>query len=146
MSRIRPVTVDEYLQIIEIAKEIHAQKAEPIPSFHNSKKHELESCLQTPFTGFGGKLFYKGFIHKASMLFYLLARNHVMANGNKRLACLCLSYFCFINNRFLVIPENVFYDLAKETVLASEEDKDTTILKIEKTVLKYITVLPKHLR
>ncbi|QQG42451.1 MAG: Fic family protein [Candidatus Giovannonibacteria bacterium] len=44
----------------------------------------LESCLATPFHSFGGKSAYKGLIGKASMLFYLLVKNHPFQNGNKR--------------------------------------------------------------
>lgn len=143
MSKLVPLTVDQFLSLVVFAQEIHKQKDEPIPSFHHSKINELESCLKTPFGGFGGRLFYKGLIPKASMLFYLLARNHVMGNGNKRLACLSLSFFCFINNKHLFLPDNIFYDLAKYAVLAKEDDKDETIRKIEKTIRKYIKPLQK---
>src|ERR1044071_4851799 len=118
--RISPLTVTEFLVVLEFAKKIHAEKEEPIPSFHESKINELESCLQTPFQSFGGISLYKGLVNKASMLFYLLARNHVLSNGNKRMACLCMSFFCFKNGYHLLIPEQVLYHLAKYTVMAKE--------------------------
>lgn len=136
--RIVPVTISEYLEILELAQEIHKEKDEPIPSFQASKSNELDSCLKTPFTSYMGVLLYKGFIRKASMLFYLLCRNHVLVNGNKRLACLCLSWFCYKNHHNLEIPQDEFYNLAKETVLASEDDKAKTLKKIEKAILKYL--------
>ncbi len=136
--RIKPLTVFEYLQLLDYAKNKHVERDEPIPSFQQSKINELESCLQTPFQGFGGVLFYKGFIKKACMLFYLLSRNHVLTNGNKRLACLCLSYFCYRNGYILFIPEFIFYRLAKETVLADENNKEKTIKAIEKTIKQYL--------
>lgn len=72
------------------------------------------------------------------MLFYLFARNHVLANGNKRMAIQCLSYFCFKNGYELNIPEEEFYELAESTLLAKEEDKDATLKKIRKTVQRYL--------
>lgn len=137
-KKLRQVTVTEFCLLIEFARDLHSLKNEPIPSFQNSKLPVLESCLQTPFTGFEGLLFYRGLIHKASMLFYLLARNHVLTNGNKRLACLTTSYFCFLNGwNINKIPDEVFYQLAKDTVLANENDKRTTIKKIEKVINEF---------
>lgn len=116
---------------------MHKSREEPIPQFQNSKLPELESCLCTPFQGFQGFLFYRGLVHKASMLFYLLARNHVLSNGNKRLACLCTSFFCHLNGYDIFIPEVEFYNLAKEVVVANENDKEKTIKKIEKVINRY---------
>ena len=131
MSRIKKLDVKTFLDLINLAQLIHTEKKEPIPAFSNSKIGELESCLDTPFMGYGGKLFYKGLIKKASILFYFLARNHVMSNGNKRLACLSLSYFCFINGKWLNATEPNLYKLTLNTVIAAEDDKDKTIRSIE---------------
>lgn len=72
------------------------------------------------------------------MLFYLFARNHILVNGNKRLACLCLSFFCFKQGHQLLIPDDIFYKLAKDTVLADEVNKKKTIRMIEKVIRKYL--------
>lgn len=44
---------------------------EPVPDFSSQFPGKLESCLAVPFQSFSGKLFFKGLIEKASMLFYL---------------------------------------------------------------------------
>ena len=59
---------------------------EKIPDFSSRYHGKLESCLATPFQGFGGKKFYKGLIDKVAVLFYLMIKNHPFENGNGRWA------------------------------------------------------------
>lgn len=137
MSRcINSITVEEFIELVKMAQEIHIEKLEPIPNFQETKLNELESSLNTPFMGFNGILFYPGFLKKAAILFYLLARNHVLGNGNKRTACLCLDYFCFKNKRQLTLSEDSLYQLAKFTVIAKEEDQNKTLYYIETLLRK----------
>lgn len=49
---------------------------EPIPDFGTRFPNILESCLETPFARFAKKDLYRGLIGKASILFYLLIKNH----------------------------------------------------------------------
>jgi len=49
---------------------------EPIPNFGTRFPNALESCLKTPFAKFSRKDLYRGLINKASILFYLLTKNH----------------------------------------------------------------------
>ena len=54
----------------------HMSFNEPIPDFSTRFPNILESCLATPFQTFSGKSLYPNLISKASMLFYLMIKNH----------------------------------------------------------------------
>ncbi|MGB8194570.1 MAG: type II toxin-antitoxin system death-on-curing family toxin [Chitinophagaceae bacterium] len=133
-NRLSPVTIADFLILIEYAKTSHISRHEPIPELKKTDIGNLESCLNTPFQKFQGAYLYKGFIDKACMLFYLLIKNHPLANGNKRMACLCLAYFGFINNYILTIPEIEFYHLAKE--IAESNNMERIMKKIKNTLKK----------
>ncbi|MHC4679774.1 MAG: Fic family protein, partial [Planctomycetota bacterium] len=55
---------------------------EPIPDYSTRFPHTLESCLLTPFQKFSRKPLYPTFVAKASILLYLLIKNHAFENGN----------------------------------------------------------------
>jgi death-on-curing protein len=137
MSRIVPVTLNEFLLLIEYAQKYHASKNEPIPQVHESQYNNIKSCLETPFQTFGGKQLYKGFISKAAILFYLINKNHTLINGNKRLACLSLGYFCFKNRYRLLLSWEDFYLVAKEVTNSAPDRKDAIITALEATIKKY---------
>ncbi len=81
----------EYIAF-RLAKEL-LEFNEPIPDFSTRFPHVLESCLVVPFQKFTQKDVYKGLIAKASVLFYLLIKNHPFQNGNKRIAMTTLLFF-----------------------------------------------------
>ncbi len=137
MSKVIPVTITEFLYLVEYAQEHHAAQNEPIPQVHPAQHGAIKSCLESPFQTWDGKLLYKGFHTKAAILFYLICKNHTLINGNKRLACLTLAYFCHINNHPLGLPQNQFYELAKAVTNSSPDLKDFVVTTITKT-LKYI--------
>ena len=81
----KKVTVKEVEYIaFRLAKEFF-EFNEPIPDFATRFPNILESCLSTPFLEVFGKNPYPSLIAKASMLFYLMVKNHPFQNGNKRL-------------------------------------------------------------
>lgn len=53
---------------------------EPIPDFSTRYPNVLESCLAVPFQSFGRKDLYPTFIKKATILFYLMIKNHPFEN------------------------------------------------------------------
>jgi len=53
---------------------------EPIPDFSTRFPNILESCLATPFQSFFQKSLYPTLISKASILFYLMIKNHPFQN------------------------------------------------------------------
>ena len=78
-------------------------------------------------------MLYPGFYKKAAILFYCLIKNHILSNGNKRMALLTTAYFAHINGYFFDLNDQEWYDLAIES--ATSTDKDQMLLRIE-TVLR----------
>lgn len=100
---------------------------EPIPSFGSRFPNILESCLAVPFTQFGKKDMYRGLVKKASILFYLLIKNHPFQNGNKRIAIMCLLYFLHKNEKWIYIKNERLYKFAKH-VAGSKPNKREPVL------------------
>jgi death on curing protein len=63
----------------------------------------LDSALRAPQASFGDQEFYPQFIDKAAVLAVRIARNHPLADGNKRLAWGCLNMFCELNGHRLEV-------------------------------------------
>jgi death-on-curing protein len=129
------------VKIVEQISFFMAQKLlefnEPIPDFSTCSKTTLESCLATPFQTFGGKFLYPGLLKKASILFYLMIKNHPFENGNKRIAITTLLVFLFINKCWLRVDIYEFYRFTVWVASSPPLVKDSTIMAIE-------TFLKKH--
>ena len=80
---IKILSVDEVKHIaFEVAQRLMTWN-EPIPDFETRYPGKLESCLASPFQTFDKKDLYKGLIHKAAILFYLMIKNHPFQNATK---------------------------------------------------------------
>jgi len=131
-----PVRYIDYISIFKAAQEFHERLNEPIPNLREDSEPKIKSSLVTPFQGYEGKFFYKGFNEKATMLFYFLLNNHCLGNGNKRLAILSLAFFCLINNKSFKFSQEHIYSLAKNILLGdgNVRNKTKTINKIRKEI------------
>ncbi|MEN9523952.1 MAG: hypothetical protein RL536_21 [Candidatus Parcubacteria bacterium] len=118
----------EYIAF-SLAQEL-MEYGEPIPPFDTRYPDKLESCLQTPFQTFNRKSLYSGVEGKASILFYLMIKNHPFQNGNKRVAVVTLYYFLRANGRKLKVSNLKLYEFAKEVAASDAHKKDETVLKI----------------
>ncbi len=135
--RIRRVHITEVEYIAHrLAQELMGY-GEPIPPFDTRYPDKLESCLKTPFQTFDGKSLYRGFEKQASILFYLMIKNHPFQNGNKRVAVLTLIYFLFSNDRTLIVSNAELYDFAKFVAASDAGDKDAVMVQIEDFVAKF---------
>lgn len=114
---------------------------EPIPDFSTRYPNVLESCLAVPFQQFSKKSLYPGLISKASILFYLLIKNHPFQNGNKRIALTTLLVFLYINNKWLKVDKLEFYNFTIWVASSPAKLKDETIKAIEKFFKTYIVKL-----
>ncbi|MFH1161988.1 MAG: type II toxin-antitoxin system death-on-curing family toxin [Candidatus Jorgensenbacteria bacterium] len=111
---------------------------EPIPEFGTRFPHILESCLETPFASFGKRDLYRGLVEKASILFYLLIKNHPFQNGNKRIAIMSLLYFLHTNGKWLKMANDVLYSFAKGVAKSRPVSREKTIRAIQHTIKKYL--------
>lgn len=114
---------------------------EPIPDFGTRFPNVLESCLATPFHSFGGKNVYRGLAGKASMLFYLLIKNHPFKNGNKRIAMTALMAFLYKNQKWIKVDDIEFYNFAKWVAESGPKYKEETVKAIEKFINIYMVDL-----
>lgn len=116
--------------------------SEPIPDFSTRYTNALERCLEAPFQSFGGKQLYPGLTRKASILFYLMVKNHPFQNGNKRLAMTTLLMFLFQNKKWLKVDNQELYNFARWVAESNPKLKEDTVRAIETFISAYITELP----
>ncbi|OGY99557.1 MAG: hypothetical protein A2945_02845 [Candidatus Liptonbacteria bacterium RIFCSPLOWO2_01_FULL_52_25] len=121
-----------------LAKELMTWN-EPIPAFGSRFPNVLESCLVAPFQSFGEKPAYRGLTGKASILFYLLVKNHPFQNGNKRIAMTALFYFLYKNKKWLTVDNQELYNFAKWVAESNPRLKNETVRAVEKFIKTYLT-------
>lgn len=84
----------------------------------------LESALARPrATAFGSEA-YRGLDAKAGALLHSLARNHALADGNKRLALAALVAFYGVNGRRLTLTNDEAYELVMNVAAGHLESVD----------------------
>ncbi len=105
---------------------------EPIPEFSTRYPNMRESSLGAPFQTFGGKSLSPTFPAKASMLFYLLIKNHPFENGNKRIAMATLFLYLYKEKKWLEVDTQKLYNFTIWVASSPPELKDETVLAIEK--------------
>jgi death-on-curing family protein len=126
----------EYIAF-RLAKEMLAFD-EPIPDFSSRRPNILESCLATPFQSFSKKSLYPGFIHKASILFYLLSKNHPFQNGNKRIAMTTLFVFLYKNKKWIKVDTQELYNFTVWVAQSPPKVKEETVKAIKKFLKTYM--------
>ena len=134
--RIISISDVEYLAF-RLAKE-HFSFNEPIPDFSTRFPNVLESCVITPFQKFSGKALYPSLIGKASILFYLMIKNHPFQNGNKRIAITTLFVFLHINNKWLRVDTQELYNFTVWVAQSPSEFKEQVVEAIKKFIRDHI--------
>ena len=97
----------------------------------------------TPFQSFGSKDLYPSLIGKASILFYLMVKNHPFQNGNKRIAMTCLLVILYKNNKWLHVDTQEFYNFAMWVAQSPPGAKEETVKATEKFIKKSLINLDK---
>jgi death-on-curing protein len=135
------ITIEEveYLAF-RLARE-HLSFDEAIPDFSTRFPNILESCLIIPFQKFAGKYLYPSFVSKASILFYLLIKNHPFQNGNKRIAITALLVFLHSNGKWLEVDEQQFYNFTVWVAQSPAELKNDVVAGIERFIKMYLVKL-----
>ncbi len=121
----------------------HLEFDEPIPDFSTRFPNRLESCLIIPFQKFSGKSLYPSMISKASMLLYLMIKNHPFQNSNKRIAITTLFVFLCKNKKWLKVDTQSFYNFTVWVAQSPAELKDEVVKGMEKYIKLHITGLDK---
>jgi len=124
---ITPVTIDEVKRItFNLTRQILSWD-EPIPDFEERYEGILESCLNQPFQAVFGKTLYPGLSNKASILFYLLIKNHPFKNGNKRIAIITTNYFLITNNHIMMVNNDQMYELSRLVAESKPNRKEVAL-------------------
>lgn len=111
---------------------------EPIPDFSTRYTNQLERCIEAPFQSFNRKQLYPGLLKKASIMFYLMVKNHPFQNGNKRLAMTTLFIFLLLNKKWLKVDNQELYNFAKWVAESNSRLKDDTVRAIETFLDSYL--------
>ena len=111
---------------------------EPIPSFDTRYPNILESCILIPFQKFNKKDLYPGLINKASILFYLLIKNHHFQSGNKRIAVTTLLVFLYLNEKWIKVDNQELYNFAIWIAQSPPRLKNEVIKVIQAFIQKNI--------
>lgn len=137
----KDINIQEVKNIAFVVAKKFLEYGEPIPQFNTRFPYSLESCLASPFQKFDKKYLYSGLIGKASILFYLMIKNHPFQNGNKRIAVTTLLTFLYKNNKWIKVDPMVFYNFAVWVAQSPAEVKDDVVRGIERFIKKYIVSL-----
>lgn len=114
---------------------------EPIPAFATRFPNILESCLAAPFQTFSAKSLYSTLIAKASILFYLMIKNHPFQNGNKRIVMTSLFVFLYQNKKWLKVDSQELYNFTIWIAQSPSNVKNETVGAIEKFLKAHLTNL-----
>ncbi len=125
-----------------LAKKLFSYNEE-IPPYESRFKNVLESCVSVPFQEFGGESKYRGLIPKASILFYLMIKNHPFQNGNKRIAMATLLFFLYKNKKWINIDPIRLYDFAIWVAESPATAKDSAVAAIEVFLKGYLVSFKK---
>ena len=134
----RRITIQEVEYIAFRLAGEHLSFDEPIPDFTTRFPNVLESCLLTPFQRFSGKSLYPSLVLKASILFYLMIKNHPFQNGNKRIAITALLIFLKSNHKWLKADIQTFYNFTVWVAQSPAEYKDQVVMAVEKFIQNHI--------
>jgi len=123
----------------EIAHEMARRQMdwdEPIPDFGTRFPGKLESCLVQAFQTFGKKNLYPTIFDKASIMFYLMIKNHPFMNGNKRIAVTSVITFLLLNKRWLSVTNDQLYNIAVWVAKSDPQVKNGVLLAINEFITR----------
>ena len=100
------ITMQEFLKIVDKMKGDFASDVFAIP-----KDKSFESSVNQLYQTFGGQELYPTLEEKASMLLYMVVKNHSFVDGNKRIAASCFLYFLDRNK--------ILYDKTNKPIIDS---------------------------
>ena len=135
------VTIQDVEYIAFMLAKRHLSFDEQIPDFSTRFPNILESCLVTPFQKFSRKLLYPSLTNRASMLFYLMIKNHPFQNGNKRIAITTLLVFLHKNNKWLSADTQSLYNFTVWIAQSPAELKEQVVKGIEQYIKKHLVSL-----
>lgn len=120
----------------KLAVAIFDTKEDPIARFHEHNDL-LDSALNLPKHDSG----YPTLIDKATILYYVLNKNHPFKNGNKRIAATSLLVFLLINESWLSVTNEALYEKTLNVAKSDRTEKDKVIAEIKQWIKENIVPL-----
>lgn len=99
---------------------------EPMGLYRDHDQAKLESSLNLPKQSVYGEELYPDLFSKAAILFYVINRNHIFSNGNKRLSVAVLLVFLYINDYIITTTQAEIRDKALEIAKTTLPIKEVT--------------------
>ena len=137
-DNVKWISINDFESLCFSLAKAHLSFNQPIPDFITRNPGILESCLETPLQGFGGKDPYPKFIDKLTLLFYLLIKNHPFRNGNKRIAFVTVLVVLYLNKLWLSAGKLLPYTLAVWVAESKMEDKEMVLKRIHKFITDHL--------
>lgn len=138
----RRVTLDEALWAIGKLPDF-LPSSEPIGPLTTRGINALQSALHAPFISYGGKYKYRYLYHRAAVLFYMIAKDHAIGNGNKRCAVIITVVFLVLNGKIPNTDHEDMYNLAKEVAKSDARKSEQNIEALKRVFKEGIIDLPK---
>ena len=105
-------TYDNAMEVINALKE----KFGGSKWFANEKDDSFKSSIGQIYQTFGGEELYPSVEEKATMLLYLVVKNHSFSDGNKRIAAML--FLWFLNNNRVLYAKDGHKRIADNTLVA----------------------------
>ena len=120
----------EYSDCIEIINKLRFNEESSL--FAVERDRGLESIIRNIYQSFGGQDIYKSIEEKGANFLYLIVKNHVFADGNKRIAATLFIYFLNFYNILYkddrrVIDNNTLAALTLLIAESNPKEKDVMI-------------------
>ena len=120
----------EYSDCIEIINKLRFNEESSL--FAVERDRGLESIIRNIYQSFGGQDIYKSIEEKGANFLYLIVKNHVFADGNKRIAATLFIYFLNFYNILYkddrqVIDNNTLAALTLLIAESNQKEKDVMI-------------------
>ncbi len=138
------VSISEAIWALELLPRI-LPSAEPIGPIRPKGLKALESALHAPFISYAGKYKYWYLYHRAAVMFYRIAKDHTIGNGNKRCAVIVTMVFLIKNDKMLAFTPSDMYKIAN-MVASSNPRKSEEMIEILRDSFRQNTIdLPREL-
>ena len=119
----------------KLAVAIFDTKEDPIANFHEHDSDKLDASLNLPKHDIG----YPTLIDKATILYYVLNKNHPFSNGNKRISAVSLLVFLFINDKWLLVSNQELYEKTLYIAKSDRTEKDKILVEIKEWIKQHLT-------
>ena len=136
------LVIEDYETIVNQLIEAKQEFSEDIPPFHTRYEGKLESIIAQVQAEYFGEELYKTLEEKASILFYLIIKNHPLLNGNKRVAVMAYFVFLAMNSEELYFDEETIqhelYEIATITAASFPDEKDEVLEMLNVKTRQYL--------